>query len=57
LLDTFQTELYNIIDDMSKYGIDVEHSYYKNLNKYNWTTIDPIGLQGAIAPTGEIINE
>jgi hypothetical protein len=57
LLDTFQTELYNIIDDMSKYGIDVEHSYYKNLNKYNWTTIDPIGLEGAIAPTGEIINE
>jgi hypothetical protein len=57
LLDTFQVELYNIIDDMSKYGIDVEHSYYKNLNKYNWKTINPIGLEGAIAPTGEIINE
>jgi hypothetical protein len=50
-------ELYNVLDDMSKYGIDVEHSYYKNLNKYNCTTIDPIGLEGAIAPTGEIINE
>lgn len=57
LLDIFFHELYNIIDDMSKFGIDVEHSYYKNLNKYKWTTIDPIGLEGAIAPTGEIINE
>lgn len=57
LLDTFFFELYNIIDDMSKFSIDVEHSYYKNLNKYKWTTIDTIGLEGAIAPTGEIINE
>jgi len=57
LLDTFSKEMYNILDDMTKYNIDVEHSYYKNLNKYSWTTVDPIGLEGAIAPTGEIINE
>lgn len=57
LLDNFHMELYNIIDDMSKYGIDVEHSYYKNLNKYKTTIVKPIGLEGAIAPTGEIINE
>lgn len=57
LLDTFSKEIYNVLDDMIKYQIDVEHSYYKNLNKYKWTTIEPIGLEGAIAPTGEIINE
>lgn len=57
LLDTFNKEIYNVLDDMIKYQIDVEHSYYKNLNKYKWTTVEPIGLEGAIAPTGEIINE
>lgn len=57
LLDTFQLTLYNIFDDMVKFNIDVEHSYYKNLSTCKWTTIEPIGLEGAIAPTGEIINE
>ena len=42
---------------MVKYNIDVEHSYYKNLNKYKWITINPIGIEGVIAPTGAIINE
>ena len=57
LLDIFRKELYNILDNMVKYNIDVEHSYYKNLNKYKWTTVKPIGLEGVIAPTGAIINE
>ena len=57
LLDIFRKELYNILNDMMKYNIDVEHSYYKNLNKYKWTTVNPIGLEGVIAPTGAIINE
>jgi hypothetical protein len=57
LLDTFIGELPNIIGEMATHGIDVEHSYYKNLSKYKFTTVDPIGLEGAIAPTGEIINE
>lgn len=57
LLDIFSKEIYNILDEMSKCNIDVEHAYYKVLNKYKWTTVEPIGLEGAIAPTGEIINE
>ncbi len=57
LLDVFRMELSNILNDMVKYNIDVEHSYYKNLNKYKWTTVKPIGLEGVIAPTGAIINE
>jgi hypothetical protein len=57
LLDSFHTELYNILDDMSKYGIDVEHSYYKNLSKYRTFIVKKIGLEGVIAPTGVIINE
>ena len=57
LLDTFSTEIYNILDEMSKYNIDVEHAYYKVLSKYKWTTVKPIGLEGVLAPTGVIINE
>ena len=57
LFPTFHRELYNIFEDMKKYNIDVEHAYYKNLNKYKWTSVQPIGLQGALAPTGVIINE
>lgn len=57
LLDIFKNEIYNILESMMKFGIDVEHAYYKHLSKYKWTTIEPIGLEGAIAPTGEIINE
>lgn len=57
LLDTFSKEIYNVLDEMSKYNIDVEHAYYKVLSKYNWTTVKPIGLEGVLAPTGVIINE
>jgi len=57
LLDIFSKEIYNILDEMSKHNIDVEHAYYKVLNKHKWTTVEPIGLEGAIAPTGVIINE
>jgi hypothetical protein len=57
LFDTFFVELPNIFQCMAQNNIDVEHSYYKYLNKYKWTTVEPIGLEGAIAPTGEIINE
>ena len=57
LLDTFFKEIYNILDEMAKNNIDVEHAYYKVLSKYNWTTVKPIGLEGVLAPTGVIINE
>lgn len=57
LLDIFSVEIYNVLDEMSKHNIDVEHAYYKVLNKHKWTTIKPIGLEGALAPTGVIINE
>jgi len=57
LLDIFSKEIYNILDEMSKYNIDVEHAYCKVLRKYKWTICEPIGLEGVIAPTGEIVNE
>lgn len=57
LLDTFQKELYNILNDMVNFNIDVEHSYYKNLSKYKTFHINPIGLEGVLAPTGVVINE
>lgn len=57
LLNDFHLELYNIFDDIAKYNIDVEHAYYKNLKKYNTYALTPIGVEGVIAPTGEIINE
>lgn len=57
LLDIFSNEIYTIFDEMSVCNIDVEHAYYKVLNKYKWTTVKPIGLEGVLAPTGVIINE
>ena len=57
LLDTFEKELRNILTDCSKYGIDVEHSYYKNLHTYKTIELDKIGVCGNIAPSGDYIDE
>lgn len=57
LFDTFQLKLPIIFNDCVRYGIDVEHSYYKNLHMHKWVETKPIGLEGVIAPTGAIINE
>lgn len=57
LLDYFQSKLPMIFNDCLQYGIDVEHSYYKNLHMYKTVTVEPIGIEGVIAPTGEYINE
>lgn len=57
LLDTFQKELPQIFEDCGKYGIDVEHSYYKHLHKYNVVEVPKIGVSGYIAPSGEYIDE
>lgn len=57
LLDRFHTTLPTILQDCSQYGIDVEHSYYKNLHIYNIVEVDKIGVCGNIAPSGEYMNE
>jgi hypothetical protein len=57
LFDTFQSKLPIIFNDCLEHDIDVEHSYYKHLNKFKWAQVQPIGLEGVIAPTGAIINE
>lgn len=57
LLDTFQKELKNILHDCMTFGIDVEHSYYKNLHTYKTIELDKIGVCGNIAPNGEYIDE
>ena len=57
LLDTFQLSLSKILQDCSTYGIDVEHSYYKNLHIYKTIELDKIGVCGNIAPSGEYIDE
>lgn len=57
LLDTFQLNLSKILQDCSTYGIDVEHSYYKNLHTYKTIELDKIGVCGNIAPSGEYIDE
>jgi len=57
LFDIFNKEVYNILELMIKYNIDVEHAYYKILSKYKIAICGPIGVSGVIAPTGEIINE
>lgn len=57
LFDVFQSKLPLIFNDSLQFGIDVEHSYFKNLNMYKTVAVDPIGVEGVIAPTGEYINE
>ncbi len=57
LFDTFQSKLPIIFNTCVQYNIDVEHSYYKNLHMHKWVEVKPIGLEGVIAPTGDIINE
>lgn len=57
LLDTFDKELRNILLDCINEGIDVEHSYYKNLHTYKTIELDKIGVCGNIAPSGDYIDE
>jgi hypothetical protein len=56
-LNTFSLMMPVIAEDCKKYGIDVEHSYYKHLNMRHVVEVDKIGVSGNIAPTGEYINE
>jgi hypothetical protein len=57
LLVTFTKKLPNILEDCTTYGVDVEHSYYKNLHTYKTIELDKIGVCGNIAPSGEYIDE
>lgn len=57
MLDIFQEKLPIIFNDCRYDGIDVEHSYYKNLRLYNKVEVKQIGVCGNIAPSGEFIDE
>jgi hypothetical protein len=57
LLPIYREEMKNIFNDCLSKGIDIEHSYYKNLNKYNVIEVDKIGICGIVAPTGAYIDE
>jgi hypothetical protein len=46
-----------IFDDCLKFDMDVEHSYYKNLNTQKVIEVEKIGVCGYIAPNGEHIDE
>lgn len=57
LLNTFMASLPKVFQDCKEHGIDVEHSYYKNLHTSKVVELDKIGVTGYIAPSGEYINE
>ena len=57
LFDAFQSKLPIIFNDCIQNNIDIEHAYYRALSKYKWAICEPIGVEGVIAPTGEIVNE
>jgi hypothetical protein len=57
LLDTFDEKLRSILNDCLVFGIDVEHSYYKNLHTYKTIELEKIGVCGNIAPSGDYIDE
>ncbi|NDB61265.1 hypothetical protein EB001_22920 [bacterium] len=54
LFDKFHGILPEVVNDCLKYGIDVEHSYWKHLhlNKFNVVELTKIGIEGWIAPLG-----
>lgn len=53
LFDTYAYELNNMVELSAKYGINVEHSIYKCLSKYNIVELEKIGVRGFISPSGE----
>jgi hypothetical protein len=57
LWKTFCSELPNILNDCLTHGIDIEHSYWKNLHKYKVVPVDKVGVNGNIAPSGDFIDE
>lgn len=57
MLSLFQKELKNILIDCERYSIDIEHSFYKNLKKYEIKEVDKIGVCGKSASNGEYIDE
>lgn len=57
LIDTFTETLPLILNDCATLGIDVEHSYYKNLHTYKTVELNKIGVCGNIAPSGDYIDE
>lgn len=57
LLEIYHERLHHIFQDCANFGIDIEHSYYKNLHDLDILELDTIGVEGAIAPTGEYVIE
>lgn len=60
LIDNYMETLSGIIYDSVTYGIDIEHSYYRNIasqHDVKHIEVDKIGVSGNIAPNGEEINE
>ena len=57
MFDTFMQALPSVLDDCLNLGIDIEHAYYKHLPTEMVTTVDKVGVQGYIAPSGEFVNE
>ena len=56
-LDSFHENLTSIYRDCLTYGIDVEHSYYKNLHWYKTVELTKIGVQGIIGPSGDFMDD
>lgn len=60
LLNLMFEESKKIFEDCMNLGIDLEHSFYKNLyktKKYKIVELENVGLCGNLAPTGELIDE
>lgn len=57
LLEVYRNELINMINESMKYNINVEHSMYKFLSKYNVVEVNKIGVKGYISANGEYKNE
>jgi len=57
LLDTFHQSLNKIYTDCEEHGIDIEHSYWKNLHNHPVVEVDKIGVKGLIGPNGAAVED
>jgi len=57
MLSIFHKELKNILLDCERYSLDIEHSFYKNLKKYDIKELEKIGVCGKSSSDGEYIDE
>ena len=57
LITNFHQALPNIYHDCNEFGIDIEHSYWKNLHGYPICELGKIGVEGTLGTNGTFMED